>query len=103
MNRIEELELAVRRAWLLLGGSQSWNTALALLPAGGIECERMVEIARDELAAVIGKPHGLRGMRTDDNQPAPRDELDEIAEEIMSEGDPLPSLRLVDKGDSHAG
>ncbi len=98
MERIEELELAVRRAWLLLGGSASWNTALALLPAGGIECERMVEIARDELGAVIGKRSGLRGMRTDDNKPAPRDELDEIAEEIMSEGDPIPTLRVVPNG-----
>lgn len=86
-SRIEELERAVRRAWLLLGGSASMNTALACLPAGGIQCERMVEIARDELADVIGQSHGLRGMRTDDNQPAPPDELDLIAWEIMSEDD----------------
>lgn len=98
MNRIEELERAVTRAWLLLGGSASWNTALAMLPAGGIECERMVEIARDELGAVIGKDAGIRGMRTEANEPAPRDELDEIADEIMSEADPRPNLKLVTRG-----
>lgn len=86
-DRIEVLERAVTRAWLLLGGSCSMNTALACLPAGGIECERMVEIARDELGAVIGKSPGLRGMRTADNEPWPRDDLDVIAEEIMGEAD----------------
>lgn len=97
-RRIAELERTIHRAWLLLGGSYSCNTALAMLPAGGIECERMVEIARDELGRSIGKGPGLRGMRTDDNEPAPRDELDEIADEIMSEaGPPLPPrLAVVD-------
>lgn len=99
MNRIEELERAVTRAWLLLGGSGSPNTALAFLPAGGVWCERMVEIARDELGAVIGKDSGLRGMRTDDNEPAPRDEMDEVADEIMSEADPRPNLKLVTRDD----
>lgn len=95
ISRIAELERAVHRAWLLLGGSASWNTALARLPAGGIECERMVEIARDELGRVIGKEPGLRGMRTPDNEPAPYDELDEIAEEIMSEAGPPSNLPVV--------
>lgn len=96
-DRIAELERTIERAWLLLGGSFSWNTALAMLPAGGVECERMVEIARDELGRAINKEPGLRGMRTENNEPAPRDELDEIAEEIMGEaGPPLPPrLALV--------
>lgn len=96
-DRIAELERTIERAWLLLGGSFSWNTALAMLPAGGVECERMVEIARDELGRALNKEPGLRDMRTEDNEPAPRDELDEIAEEIMSEaGPPLPPrLALV--------
>ena len=88
MTREEQLEHTIRRAWLLLGGSPSWHTALAHLPAGGIECERMVEIARDELGAAIGMPPGLRGMRGPNNTPAPHDELDDIAEEIMSEAVP---------------
>jgi hypothetical protein len=89
MTREQKLELAALRAWRLLGGSSNWNTALGLLPAGGIECERMVEIARDELGAALGKSPGLRGMRTDNNEPSPRDYLDDIAAEIMSEGDAI--------------
>lgn len=91
MTREKALERTIERVWLLLGGSNSWNTASALLPAGGIECERMVEIARDELGAIIGKPAGLRGMRTDNNEPYPHDDLDDMAEEIMSEAGPRAS------------
>jgi hypothetical protein len=83
-DRIKELETAVRRAWRLVGGDgQEPNTVLGLLPAGGIECERFAEIARDTLGAVIGEESGLRGMRTAGNEPAPRDELDEIAQQVM--------------------
>lgn len=85
MTREQELERAVIRAYALIGGSGSWNTVLALLPAGGVECERFAERVRDELGAVLGKPQGLRGMRTDGNDPCPRDELDEIADEVMDE------------------
>jgi len=93
MTRIEELERAITRAWLLLGGSGSPNTALAFLPAGGLWCERMVEIARDELGAVLGKDAGFRGTETDD-----QDEMDDVAAEIMSEADPRPILKLVTRG-----
>lgn len=86
-QRIAELERAINRAWLLLGGCNDPNTVLALLPAGGVECERFAEIVRDELAKAIGKLAGFRGMRTLSNDPAPHDELDEIAERIMSECD----------------
>ena len=87
-DRIADLERAALRAWLVLGGSHSMNTCLACLPAGGVQAERMAETALAELAAVLGKRPGLRGMRTDDNKPAPRDELDEIANEIMAEAGP---------------
>ena len=74
-----------RKAWrLLCGDGQDPNTVLALLPAGGLECERFAEIARDILGVAIGEEPGLRGMRTADNEPAPRDELDEIAEQVMA-------------------
>lgn len=84
---IAGLERTIERCWLLIGGHRGYNTVLAMLPAGGIECERWAERVRDELGAAIGKSHGLRGMRTDDNQPAPRDELDEIADEVMADAE----------------
>jgi hypothetical protein len=43
---VTEFETAIRKVWRLLGGEgQDPNTVLALLPAGGVECERFAEIA----------------------------------------------------------
>lgn len=57
------------------------------MPAGGVECERMAERVRDELGAALGIEPGLRGMRGENNTPAPRDWMDEMAEEIMAEAE----------------
>jgi hypothetical protein len=69
---IKELETAVHQAWRLLGkDGQEPNVVIGLLPAGGVECERSAEVARDTLGAVIGEEPGLRGIRTANNELAP--------------------------------
>lgn len=83
-ERIAELETAIRRAWRLLGGSGSTISVLALLPGGGVECERLAEIARDTLGAAMGEPAGSPAMRTATNQPWPPDNLDDVAEQVMA-------------------
>jgi hypothetical protein len=46
LDRVTEFETAIRKVWRLLGGEgQDPNTVLALLPAGGVGCERFAEIA----------------------------------------------------------
>ncbi|MGE8943986.1 hypothetical protein ACO2I3_18945 [Leptospira interrogans] len=83
-QRIVELERTIHRAWLLLGGCNDPTTVLALLPGGGKTCQRLAEIALDELGRAIGKPTGFRRATASD-MPTSRNLLDNIAEQVMSE------------------
>ena len=83
----QEMATAVRRAWRLLG-------ALRTLVARGndpLRAERYAEIARDVLADALGEPRGFRGMRTEENKPAPCDEIDDAAKRLMIEEESKPT------------